>query len=75
MKYYAVSGRIPFDDEDQTLLVGQCRNWEDAVAAFKREIHDSTDDDYLDVLLREHGQTVIVNSIVSSETPITIEAP
>lgn len=68
MKHYAVTGRIPFDDEDSCLTY-EAESSAEAVEMFKRE------------MLEEHGpnapteasgERVIVNFVLESETPIKI---
>lgn len=62
-RYYAVTGRVPGDDEDTLLLVGQHADRHKAVEVFQsmlREIRDCAPDD-----------EIFVGAVVSSEAPIT----
>ena len=76
MLYWAVSGRIPGDDED-IVYTFRCTTKEEAMDAFKdaiwanevgseAEINQSKED-----LRKLHGSTVFINSVISSTSPIT----
>ena len=76
-KYWAVTGRIPGDDEDSVYL---CETTSRAVAVrhFDRSIWDdvSTPESYRADRARcrkQYGDTTYINSVMSSDTPITIE--
>lgn len=71
-KYFAVTGRIPGDDED-TLLVFQVATREEALAAFDEAMWENEHDpEYSrESVRKEHGQTVFWNSVVVSDSPIT----
>lgn len=76
MKYYAVSGRIPGDDEDTMLCVGQHPNNGSAIASFMdemRALYSLTPQDS-EIMRKSYDTDVFINSIVSSDTPITNEA-
>lgn len=73
--YYAVTGRIPGDDEDTCLAFGPCKNRDQAIQVFKvRMIFDDkglTSEDCR-ALEAEHGTAVFVNAILCSASPITV---
>lgn len=72
LKWYAVTGRIPGDDED-SLYVFQVGSREDAIKAFEEAIWaEETDaEEGRESVFNEHGQYVFLNSIVVSDSPIT----
>lgn len=76
MKHYAVTGRIPGDDEDTLLCVGRHPDNRSALVNFIDEIWALARLSEVDRenLRSEFGTDVFINSIVSSETPITYEA-
>ena len=72
MKHYFISGRIPGDDEDTGLPVGQHPNTECAIAAYQREMRRLGGLDLLDseALAANFGADVFVNLVVGADTPI-----
>ena len=70
-KYFAVTGRIPGDDED-TLHVFQATTREEALTAFEAAMwaNKTEAETGRENVFKAHGQTVFVNSIVASEAPI-----
>lgn len=73
MKYFAVSGRIPGDDEDTTLGVGRCSSMDEAYRGFVSLMEATLREQDVAALHAAHGTTVFVNSIVSSDSPIEVE--
>lgn len=77
--FWAVSGRIPGDDEDSTYVV-QARNSDEAQESFEACIWanelGTTEglEKAKDSVHRLHGQTVFINSVLSSESPMTQHA-
>lgn len=71
LKWFAVTGRLPGDDED-TLYVFNVATREDAIKAFEQAMYDNevNPEETRESVFKEHGQYVFVNSIVSSDTPI-----
>ena len=71
LRYWAVTGRIPGDDEDQ-LFTFHLPTRYDAIAAFDRAIWDSelNSETARESVFNAHGQTVFINSIVASDAPI-----
>jgi len=72
LRYFAVSGRIPGDDEDTTLVV-QAGDRDAAIALFSDELWDgqgSVDDRQR--VEDGHGTDTYVNSIVVSDHPIEV---
>lgn len=72
-RYWAITGRIPGDDESTTLPL-TARSKLDAIQAFEDEMWaDELDADaQRESLLKEHGTCVFIDSIVASSTPIEI---
>lgn len=73
LRYWAVAGRIPGDDED-TLHVFHVASRQEAIDAFDKAIWENEKDPEVcrDSIFKEHGQTVFVNSIVASAAPIEV---
>ena len=69
LRYWAVSGRIPGDDED-TLHVLRAENREAAIQAFEEEILSNETEEARENLFKAHGQLVFINSVVVSDAPI-----
>jgi len=72
LRYFAVSGRIPGDDEDTTLVV-EASDRDAAIALFSDELWDgqgSVDDRQR--VEDGHGTDTYVNSIVASDHPIEV---
>lgn len=75
MKYYVITGRIPGDDEDTALDVGQHGNGMHAFEAFREQMWDTvrySDDTRRNQIKARHGTDVFVNAIISSETPMEV---
>ena len=72
MKHYFISGRIPGDDEDTGLPVGQHPKPECAIAAYQRAMRRLGELDPLDseALAANFGADVFVNLVVGADTPI-----
>ena len=72
MKHYFISGRIPGDDEDTGLPVGQHPNTACAIAAYQRAMRRLGGLDPLDseALAANFGADVLVNLVVGADTPI-----
>jgi len=72
MKYYAVTGRIPGDDEDTVLCVGQHPDKGSAIDSFTAELLElgCIDEEHTENLRQEYGTSVFINSIVSSDSRI-----
>lgn len=74
LRYFAVTGRIPGDDED-TQRVFRVASREEAISAFQDQLWSEEDDEdgsARDSVLREHGQSTFINSVVASDTPIEV---
>jgi len=71
LRHWAVTGRIPGDHED-TLHVFHVATRQEALDAFDHAIWENEKDAEAgrDNVFKEHGQTVFVNSIVVSDSPI-----
>lgn len=76
MLYWAITGRIPGDEED-SLYVMQAPNREEAEAAFVAAIwadepgDEKSREEAKQNVLSRHGQLVYMNSVICSQTPIT----
>lgn len=69
LKWFAVSGRIPGDDED-TSHIFQVANRQEAVAAFDEVMWANENESDRESVRKEHGQSVFINSVVVSSTKI-----
>lgn len=71
LRYWAVTGRIPGDDED-SLYVFHVATREEALEAFAEAMWEDEPDAETarDAVIREHGQPVFWNSVVVSDSPI-----
>lgn len=71
LRYWAVTGRIPGDDEDQ-LHIFRLATRDDAIAAFEHAIWERELDSEAarENVFKSHGQTIFINSIVASNAPI-----
>jgi len=71
-RYFAVTGRIPGDDED-TLHVFHVSNRDEALKAFEEALWENEPDAETgrDTVFKNFGQIVFVNSIVVSDSPIS----
>lgn len=69
LRFWAVTGRLPGDDED-TLHCFEAATQEDAVALFEEAIWEDETDLKRDEVFAAHGRTVFVNSIAVSDAPI-----
>lgn len=72
MSYYAVTGRIPGDDDDTVVCVGLCASVETAHAKFRHEMADMNflDEESANHLIKHYGDYVFIVSTVCSDTPI-----
>ncbi len=72
MKHYFISGRIPGDDEDTGLPVGQHPNTACAIAAYQRAMRRLSRLNALDseALAANFGSDVLVNLVMGADTPI-----
>lgn len=72
LKFYAVSGRIPGDDEDTTHLF-QAEDREHAIEQFKDALWSGKDEDHEDRAgtRDSEGTDTYINSVVVSDSPIT----
>lgn len=68
-RYFAVTGRIPFDDEDTTHFY-HVETVGDAVAAFEDDLYDEDQDASQENNLKEHGAAVYITNISESATEI-----
>jgi hypothetical protein len=66
MNTYFVTGRIPGDDEDSALYVGEQDSKEAAVVEFERLLHilHGLTEAAVARLYREHGQGCFVNCVI-----------
>lgn len=70
LRYYAVTGRIPGDDEDATMLF-QADDREHAIEQFKDAMWSGQgDEDDRASMEGEHGTDTYINSVLVSDTPI-----
>lgn len=71
LRYWAVTGRLPGDDED-TLCVFNVATRQEAIDAFEQAMYEAEIDpeETRERVFGEHGQYVFVNSIVVSDAPI-----
>lgn len=71
LRYWAVTGRIPGDDED-TLYVFHVATLNEAMDAFAEAIWEDEMDAEVsrDAVIREYGQPAFLNSVVVSDSPI-----
>lgn len=71
LRYWALTGRIPGDDED-TLYVFHVATLNEAMDAFAEAIWEDEMDAEVsrDAVIREYGQPVFLNSVVVSDSPI-----
>ena len=70
LRYYAVTGRIPGDDED-TVMVFQADDREHAIEQFKDAMWSGHgDEDDRASMEGEHGTDTYINSVLVSDTPI-----
>ncbi|ARJ65982.1 hypothetical protein WV31_10115 [Magnetospirillum sp. ME-1] len=72
LRWWAVTGRIPGDDEDQ-LRIFQAATREDALEAFAEAIWANEHDAEAGraAVIRVHGQPVFWNTVAVSDAPIT----
>lgn len=69
--YYAVTGRILFDDED-SIFVFSAKNAEDAMKIFEQRIIEADGRTVKQLKAANEGSTgVIVNAVLVSDSPIT----
>jgi len=69
MKWFAVTGRIPGDDED-SCLVFQDVSRGGAIESFEQAMFEGKPSEARDNVFNEHGASVFINSVVVSNTPI-----
>lgn len=76
MLYWAITGRIPGDDEDKLYLL-QAPNRDEAVALFEAAIWEDEPgaegfrEEAKQNVLKQHGQLVYINAVMCSQTPIS----
>lgn len=70
-KHFAVSGRIPRQDED-TCLVFLAKNREEAVKKFEAAIWENEDQATRDDVFESHRTYVYITAVFCSDSPITI---
>jgi len=68
-RYWAVTGRIPGDDED-SLRIYHATSREEALEHFERGLWADELEDAKEATLERYGQTVYVNTVVVSDTAI-----
>jgi len=66
--WYAITGRIPGDDEDSALIF-HAPSKEDAMEMFRSEMHRDED---LEAIMEEYGGTLIINHVLQSSAEISI---
>lgn len=73
LRYWAVTGRIPGDDED-TCHIFQVLNREEALVSFEAAMYANMSEDEAEQtresVRNEHGQSVFINSVLASNAPI-----
>ena len=75
MNFYAVTGRIPGDDDDTLMSVGQHASRDEAIAAFVAQMladndMDEMSDEEIAEFEKAHGSRVFVNQVMQSSAPI-----
>ena len=70
MTYYAVIGRIPFDDDDSILFYESDEPNPPIEEWFERDMYDAEGRDDMEEVYREHGTTVFITAILKSAAPI-----
>jgi hypothetical protein len=68
-KWFAITGRIPGDDED-AMRVFHVATREAAIAAFEVSMYEDETAEARDNVMAGHGQAVFINSIAWSDSPI-----
>lgn len=68
--WFAVTGRIPGDDED-TCHVFQVHSHDEAVKAFETAMYEGEREEVREIVWNAHGQYVFITSVMTSATPIT----
>jgi len=66
--YWAVIGRIPYDDEDSCYII-RTTSREKAIENFEKQIYQDSDKDP-EKVIEEHGQAVFINHILTSKSEI-----
>lgn len=71
LAFFAVTGRIPGDDED-TLHVFEAATRDEAVEAFEMAMYDSKQNPGLEKanVVEQYGQAIYINAVVASASPI-----
>lgn len=74
MKHFTISGRIPGDDEDTTLYVGEHHDRHTAVAEFEDTLFLSRNitAEERELLDAEYGQVTFLNAIITSNAPMEV---
>lgn len=70
MTYYAVIGRIPFDDEDSIMFYESDEPNPPLEEWFEKEMYDAEGRDDMEEVHREHGTAVFITAILKSAAPI-----
>ena len=66
--WYAITGRIPGDDEDSALIF-HAPSKTAAMEMFRSEMHRDED---LEAIMEEYGETLIINHVLQSSAEISI---
>jgi hypothetical protein len=72
LKWFAVTGRIPGDDED-VMHVFECDSRDRAMELFTEAMREGQSTDDREAVCKEHGQACFINSICWSRTQIFAE--
>jgi hypothetical protein len=70
LRYYAISGRVPGDDEDVT-NVYQAASLDEAMDAFHADMLEGYNDETKDAIENAYGQLLYINSRLVSDSSIT----
>ena len=70
MTYYAVIGRIPFDDEDSIMFYESDEENPPLEEWFERDMYDAEGRDDMEEVHREYGTAVFITAILKSAAPI-----
>lgn len=70
MTYYAVIGRIPFDDEDSIMFYESDEENPPLAEWFELDMYTEDDRGDMEEVHREHGTTVFITAVLKSASPI-----
>ena len=70
MTYYAVIGRIPFDDEDSIMFYESDEENPPLEEWFERDMYDDAGRDDMEEVRAENGATVYITAVLKSASPI-----